>query len=120
MRAAERMIDGVVQRDLLRAAHHDADLHVVLEIVPDARRVQHDVDAVLAQEVGGSDAGELEQLRRVVGAARQHDLLARAGAAQRGALPVFDADRAAALEQHALAERAGFDLEIATALAGPR
>src|SRR3954465_7762416 len=107
-RAAERMIDGVVQRDLLRAAHHDADLHVVLEIVPDARRVQHDIDAVLAQEVAGPDAGEQEQLRRVVGAARQHALLAHTDAAQCGALTIFNADRAAALEQHALAERASF------------
>ena len=54
----------------LRAAHHDPDLHVILQIVADAGRVEHHVDAVLLQQFRGADAGELQQLRRVVGAAR--------------------------------------------------
>ena len=49
--AAERIVDDVVERDRLRAAHHDADLHVVLQIVADARRIEHDIDAVLAAAV---------------------------------------------------------------------
>ena len=47
------MIDDIVERDLLRAAHHDAHLHVILQIVADAGRIEHDVDAMLLNRSAG-------------------------------------------------------------------
>ena len=99
------MIDDVVQRDALGAARHHPHLHVVLQIVADAGRIEHDIDAVVLEQVRRSDAGELQQLRRVVGAAGDQDLLARLGRAQAAFLPVFDRLGAASLEQDALRQR---------------
>ena len=107
------MIEDVVERDRLRATHHDADLHVILQVVADAGRVEHDVDAVALQQLRRPDAGELQQLRRIIGAARNQDFLARPRGAQRPVLPVFDAGGATALEQDALRQRGGLDLQIA-------
>ncbi len=59
----QRMIDDIVERDGLRAPRHHPDLHVILQIVADAGRVEHDVDAVLLQKLRRADAGELQQLR---------------------------------------------------------
>ena len=102
---AERVIDDVVQRDALGATCHHPNLHVVLQVVADAGRIQHDIDAVVLEQVRGSDPGELQQLRRVVGAAGDQDLLARLGRAQAAFLPVFDRPGAASLEQDALRQR---------------
>src|SRR5205085_11914057 len=66
---AQGMIDGVIQRDGLRATRDDADLHMILQVVADTGRVEHHVDAVLPEEIGGADAGELQELRRIVSAA---------------------------------------------------
>ena len=62
---AERMVDDVVERDALGATHHDPDLHVILQIVADAGRIEHDIDAVLLSRSAGptpescSSCGEL-------------------------------------------------------------
>ena len=113
---ADRMVDDVVERDLLRAARDQPDLHVVLQIVADAGRVEHDLDAVLLQQVRRPDAGELQQLRRVVRAAGNQDFLARPRRAHAAVLPVFDRRGAAALEQDALRQRRGLDMQIAAVL----
>ena len=57
---------------------------MILQIVADAGRIEHDLDAVLLQQVRGSDAGELQQLRRIIRAAGNQDFLARPRRAQRG------------------------------------
>jgi hypothetical protein len=54
----------------------DVDLEVVLQVLADARQVVDDVDADSAELVRVPDTRELEQLRRVDGAAAE-DYLAR-------------------------------------------
>ena len=89
---------------------------MILQVAADARRVQHDVDAVVLQQVRGTDAGELQQLRRIIGSARHQDFAAGAYAAQLAALPVFDGARAAAFKENALRQRVGLDAQIAAVL----
>ena len=86
---------------------------MVLQIVADAGRVEHDLDAVLLQQVGRSDARELQQLRRVVRAAGNEDFLARPRRAHAAFLLVFDRLGATAFEQDALRQRRGLDVQIA-------
>jgi len=102
---SDGMIDDVVERDLLRAARDEAHLHMILQIVADAGRVEHDLDAVRFQQIGGPDAGELQQLRRVVGAAGNQHLPARSRGASVSVLLVFDRVGALALEQDPLRQR---------------
>ena len=49
---------------------------MILEVCADVGLVQEDLDPVLAQVVGGTDAGEHKQLRRGVGASGQDHLAA--------------------------------------------
>ncbi len=107
---ADGMIDDVVERDALRAPHHDADLQMILQIVANTRRIEHDVDAVRLQQLRRPDARELQELRRVIGAARHQDFLARPRDPQGSVLAVFDGARAASLEQQALRERGCLDV----------
>jgi hypothetical protein len=44
---AYRIVDNVVECHFLRATRDQPYLHVVLQIVADAGRVEHDLDAVL-------------------------------------------------------------------------
>ena len=110
------MVDDVVERDLLRATRDQPDLHVVLQIVADAGRVEHDLDAMLLQEVRRSHAGELQQLRRVIRAAGNQDFLARPRRAHAAFLLVFDRFGATPFKQDALRQRRGFDVQIAAVL----
>ncbi len=57
------MVDDVVERDALQAARDQPHLQMILQIIADARLVEHDLDAVLLQERRRTDAGELQQLR---------------------------------------------------------
>jgi len=63
---------------------------VILQIVPYARRIQHDIDAMLAQQLRGPDAGELQQLGRVIRAARNQYFLSRPRCSQSTLLAVLD------------------------------
>jgi hypothetical protein len=53
---------GRLHRDRLGGRVLDVDLEVVLEVGPDAGQVGGDVDAQLAQMVGGANATEHQQL----------------------------------------------------------
>ena len=55
----------------------DADLVAILEVRADARQRHARLDAVAAQHVGGADARQHEELRRIEGAARENDLARR-------------------------------------------
>src|ERR1700733_14254526 len=57
--AAQWMIDDVIERDRLRATRNEPDLQVILQIVADAGRVEHDGNIVLLQQLCRPDAGEL-------------------------------------------------------------
>ena len=113
---AHRIVDDIVERDRLRTAHHHPDLHVILQIVPHSRRIEHDLDAVLAQQFRRSHAGELQQLRRVIGAARNQDFLACPRHSQLPGLAVFDRHRTSSVEHDALCQRRSLDLQIVAAL----
>ncbi len=118
--SAQRRIDNVVQRDRLPAAHHNSDLHVILQVVSDPGRIEHHSDAVLVQQRRGPDAGQLQQLRRVVGAAGHQHFLARLRDPERTALPIFDGASAASIEQNPLRLCGGFDLQVAAAPRGTK
>ena len=57
------MIENIVERDALGTLHHQPDLQVILQVVADAGRVEHHIDAVLLQKLRRADAGKLQQLR---------------------------------------------------------
>jgi hypothetical protein len=99
------------------AAIVEARLIVILQVRADAWHVGDHLDAVLAQQIGRADAGELQQLRRVECAAREDHLAAGARDVRGAVLAVFDADRAAAFEQDARGQRVRHDREIAAACA---
>ena len=57
------MVDDVVERNTLRTADHDAHLQMILQIVADAGRIHHDIDAMALQQLRRTDARELQQWR---------------------------------------------------------
>ena len=90
---------------------------MILQVLSDARQFMPDRDAEVAQEGTGTDAGELEKLRRTDGAGREDYFTA---AAHRR-LPSFAADgvgdtgcgsRAGLVEQQTLRQCAGDDLQV--------
>ena len=78
----------------------------------------------LLQQIRRTDAGELQQLRRIIRAAGNQNFLARPRGAHAAFLLVFDRPGAAALEHDALRQRRGLDAQIAAvprrAQIGPR
>src|SRR5436305_2091657 len=97
MQAAPEFIDGLdvfYTRDRTRRV-------VVLQTFADTgQRVTH-LDAERAQQVRRSYSGQLQKLRRVVGAAGENHFLVGAHFGRRAALPALDvahADRALAVE----------------------
>ena len=98
----------------LRALVGQVGVEVVVQVVAD-RQVAYARDAHRLQVRGGSDAGQQQQLRRAVDAAGDDDLAAcaRGLAARRGV--VFDADRAAVLDQQAGGVRLGLHHEVRAA-----
>src|SRR3954464_3295171 len=111
MQAAPEFIDGLdifYTRDRTRRV-------VVLQALADAgQRVTH-LDAELAQKLGRSDPGQLQQLRRVVGAAGQYYFLVGADFGNGATLAAFDvahADRALAVEDDLGRMRMGAHMDI--------
>ncbi|MCY1274479.1 hypothetical protein D9M70_231020 [compost metagenome] len=49
----------------LGALEHDANLEMILQVATDARKLMDYVDSVLLQHLARTDAGELQQLRRL-------------------------------------------------------
>ena len=102
----------VVQRDGLRQAIGAVGVEVIVQVGADPRHFADHGDAEFVQQVGGAEAGKLQQVRRSVGAARDDHLAARACRAQSLRRAVFDADRAAVLDQHARGVSLGDDGEV--------
>ena len=84
---------------------------MLLQVLADVGVVDEDLDAVLAQVLGRTDAGQHQELRRAVGAGRE-DHLARGA---RGAAGVLDADGAPVLDDDPAHVRAGLDGEVLVA-----
>jgi hypothetical protein len=66
----------------------------------------------LRNSSAGPYAGELQQLRRIVSAARNQDLLARPRGSQASLPAVLDRDRTTAIEQDALRQRRCLDMQV--------
>ncbi|GCC49742.1 hypothetical protein chiPu_0033923, partial [Chiloscyllium punctatum] len=112
--AAAQLVDGP---DVLDPRHR-ARRVVILQALADTRQRMAHLDAVRLQQSGRADARQLQQLRRVVGAAGEDDLLGGAdlqGIAVLAAAVVAHADRALALEDDAgdMGMRAHIDIRTA-------
>ena len=95
--AAPEFIDGP---DILDARDRTRRV-VILQALADARQRVTNLDAVRLQQFRRADAGQLQHLRRIVGAAGKNDFLAGAHLDRRAALAALEithADRALALE----------------------
>src|SRR3984957_17958118 len=95
--AAPALVDGL---DVLDARDR-ARRVVILQALADAGQRMTHLDAVRSQQLRRTDAGQLQKLRRVIGAAGQNHLFRRAHLMQRAVLaaaPIAHADRALALE----------------------
>jgi hypothetical protein len=93
----------------------DAGVDVVAEVLADGAQLVLHLDAVLLQQLGPADAGQLQNLR-AGDTARRQDGLARLGLHHLAVLLVLHADAAFALEQQAQGEGIGDDTEIGRAL----
>ena len=74
---------------------------MILQILADAGKMVSYFDARLLQLLAVANAGEHQEARTLDRTGGENDLPLRADLAQRTLVPVFDADRALALEQHA-------------------
>ena len=106
---ASLTVIGSRQRD------HGAAGIMFVEAFADARHVGDDGDAERLQQARRSDARQLQKLRRIIGAGRQHDLARGARRSRVAADAIFDAGGAAALEQNARGQRVGHDVQIGAA-----
>ncbi len=75
---------------------------MVAEVLAHRRLVEQQLDFAHRQVLGRADAGEHQQLRRVVGAAAEDDLALGAELLHLAELAGLDPDRAGALEEHAV------------------
>src|SRR4029077_15102176 len=89
-----------------------AQLQMILQVLPDARPVEHDRDTEIEQIAPRPDAGEQQQLPRADRAGRENDLAPGARGLARAVLAPGHAGRAPAVELDALGEAAGFDPKV--------
>ncbi len=108
-RPAARCDAGEVETGRGVAEH---EIGMVLQVLPNPRQVEERFDSEPARVVCRSDSGQHQDLRGLQGAGADDHLAPRAKAAHNSALLVFDADRAAAVEQDASRLRAGFHPQI--------
>ena len=90
----------------------DVDLEVVLEVLADPGQVLDDVDAERPQLIGGADARQLQELRRVDRPAAEHDLAGLSPPRPSPRARELDTDGAVAVEPDAGDERERLDLEV--------
>ncbi len=105
-------VDRGVQGDRLLARHLEIKLQVILQVLADARQIVHHLDAERAQLRRRPHSGQLQQLRRVDGAARENQLRANAHAVRFASAAVLDAAGAPALEKYARRKRMRQHLEV--------
>ena len=96
---------GRLERRRVVGEEDDPGVEVVLEVAADLGLVDQHVDPVAAELVARADAGEHQQLRRLVGAGAEDDLLRRLQRGRRAVDDGLDARCARAVEQHAGHER---------------
>ena len=105
----------------LRATHHHPDLQVILQIVADARRIEHDIDAVL---FATAPRGRRRKAAAIAASYRPRPRsefpCAPAPFAALPALRYSTRDSATSLEQDALRQRGSLDMQIAAVLGGAK
>ena len=101
--AAQDGAPGDAVRHGPRAGLHKDDVEMILQILADAGKMVSYFDASLLQQLAVANAGEHQEARTLDRTGGENDLPFRADLAQSTLVPVFDADRALALEQHKLA-----------------
>src|SRR5258708_40361269 len=85
---------------------------MILQILSDARQMMRGRDAVFCQRAAVADAGQHQELRGLERAGGKDHFAAGAGLPGFLALPVFDADRALALEQDTRRLRMGLGAQV--------
>ena len=85
---------------------------MILQAIPHTGRIVRYRHPMTRKQGARSNAGELQQLRRVDRAAAQQDFPMRANRTRYACLRVFDRDRAPPLEVYAGRERAGNHLQV--------
>ena len=88
---------------------------MVLKVPPDSRQVRDNRDPALLQQIGVTDPGELEQLRRADRAGGEQHLAPRIGALSFAARGEPHAARALAVEDDAACDCVGDDGQIRAA-----
>ena len=103
-------LDGGVERYRLLAGHLEIELKVILQVLAHTRSIGNDFDTVFAQFGRGTNAGQLQQLRRIDRSGRYDHLAARTHGLRLVALHITDADRPALLKDDPRCQRVGADL----------
>ena len=106
--AVGALVQGLGVRDLEDQAH----LQVVLEVAADAREFVHQRDAEILEQAARADAGELQELGRADGAARQDDLAPRRHIGRPALAAELDAECAAPVEADARRLGVGEDGQV--------
>ena len=105
----------VVGGHRLRAAEDRAHLQMILQVLADAGQCMHHRDAAVGQQRGVADARQLQQLRRLQPARREHHFVPCTDADRAAALRILDARCTAAYEQHTVHHRLGLDAQVGPA-----
>ena len=91
---------------------HEVEHQVVLQVLAD-RQLVAGLDPQRREPLAGPDAREHQELRRVVGARREHDLALGADLLERAAAHDLDADRAIGLEEDPVGAGVGHHVDVA-------
>ena len=95
-----------VERDRLQAGLLEIDLQMILQVLPHARTVGDNVDAVFGQMRGRADARQHQQFRRIDGRGRNDDFPVRTDHLHPAPARHLDAHGAALLDHNAAGEAA--------------
>src|SRR3954454_11211310 len=93
---------------------------MVLQVLPDAGKIDRHGDTVAAQLVGGAKTGQHQKLWRVEGTSSQDDLAGRSHLLLHPALRVADAVGTDALEPNAVHLRSELNREVRPARRGTK
>ncbi len=108
------LVQRAEQRDLLVDRIDRAGVRVVVQVQPDLGQLGDDLDLEVLELGGTAEAGEHQELRRVVGAPADDHLALRAVHEHLRQSHAHDADRALALEQQRESVHVGLDGEVGT------
>ncbi len=110
--AARRRTQRYAVRLAVLHLHDDAGCKMVVIVRADARQMMLDVDAVRLERRSVANPGEHQNLRRLNGAGRDHDLAASAHTLAFAADLDFDSRRAPVLDEDPRHERLREDFEV--------